>query len=137
MISVQAARLVKKSLHYLHAAELLLLFSEEDEDYLLDTANYLYLCLETFLLSALKRRGLDIEGVYTITATMETAITLDICTITSWIQRHGREIDQWYSCLEYDCEYTLSKESVEEALREIKYFLEVNNCKWYEPRERT
>ena len=37
--------------------------------------------------------------------------------------------------MEYDYEYTLSKESAEEALREIKYFLEVNNCKWCEPRE--
>ena len=116
IFSTHAARLVKKSLHYLHAAELLLLFSEENEDYLLDTVNYLRLCLEMFLLSALKRRGLDIERVYTITATMETAITLDICISTSWIQPHGREIDQWYSCLEYDCEYTLSKESAEEAL---------------------
>lgn len=69
ILSTHAVRLVKKSLYYLHAAELLLLFSEKDEDYLLDTVNYLRLCLETFLLSALKRRGLAIEGVYTITAT--------------------------------------------------------------------
>lgn len=120
-------RFFKSAYHCYDAAENLLKFYEQDEMYLNDAAYNLQQCVEKTLKAFLECKGVTIPQTHNIHKLISMSENNGSAVIiTDWIAQNRYEIETWESDTRYNFDMNLELERIQQGMKEIKRFLDIN-----------
>lgn len=103
---------------------------EQDEAFLNDTAYNLQQCVEMTLKAFLECVGVTVPETHQLRKLINMSKNNGSpVIITDWIIEHAGEISEWEAETRYNFDYYLELQFVQEGLKEIKYFLDINGLK--------
>lgn len=120
-------RFFKSAYHCYDVAANLLKYYEQDELYLNDVAYNLQQCVEKTLKAFLECKGVTIPQTYSIHKLISMSEKNgSVVIITDWIRQNPYEIETWEADTRYNFDISLELGRIQQGLREVKRFLDMN-----------
>ena len=120
-------RYFKSAYHNYEVAEKLMQYYQSDELYLNDVAYNLQQCIEKMLKAFLECRGVTVPQTHSIRKLTEMSKNNgSAIVITEWIRKNQYEIETWESETRYNFDVCLEADRIQEGLKEVRKFLEIN-----------
>lgn len=120
-------RYFKSAYHNYEVAEKLMQYYQSDELYLNDVAYNLQQCIEKMLKAFLECRGVTVPRTHSIRKLTEMSKNNgSAIVITEWIRKNQYEIETWESETSYNFDVCLEADRIQEGLKEVRKFLEIN-----------
>lgn len=120
-------RYFKAAHHHFVCAQELIKNCSWDEQFINDTAYQLQQCVEFTVKAFLECKGVTVPETHQLAKLFRMCEDNGAaCIITEWIQEHAQMLTEWESQTRYNFDYYLELQTVNQAIKEIKVFLEMN-----------
>lgn len=124
-------RYFKAAYHNWEVAEKLIAFYESDEAYINDVAYNLQKCVEKTLKAFLECKGVTVPNTHKISRLIQMSKNNGSnAVIPDWITQHCFELETWEAETRYNFDLLLQFQHIQDALHQIKHFLNINGLSY-------